>query len=342
MPRQTLPDASGSFSSPFGVKPIHWRRHPLEPLVRIPDAAADLSARGVAPADPVRAAHLEGIARRFIAGCNAMYLDAPLDRLAALLDETPPERQGFVAEGAAMGAAIRDSLSLSDRLFPALRAGYGARFDYLLTVGAGWAVARTPWREGRLRRSIDPRHVPLICDGRGFHDLYFHPEKAAAGRVARYRGSLARGYDAGIGRALWFVGSGNAEKVRQLVGAFPAARQGDLMAGLGLAMSYAGPAGPDDWDAILGGRETLRPALGQGICFAAEALRQGGCQPENLAIACQTVLGLSPDAAAAIARTAKPAAGPKGAAAVAAYENWRADIRRVLDPAGAAAPDRSR
>lgn len=229
-----------------------------------------------------------------------------------------------------MGAAIRDSLSMTDRLLGALRSEHAARFDYLISVGAGWAIARTPWREGRIRRSLDPRHILLSCDGRGFHDLYFHPQKARTGQISRYRDGAAKNYDAGLGRAIWFVGSGDPSTVLALVGAFPPDRHGDLFAGLGLAMAYAGPADATDWALILTQAAPHRRALGQGICFAAEALRQADSLTPNAELAARHVLGLSASAAADIAKTTKPAPGLPMAEACAAFETWRATIRAAI------------
>jgi len=317
-------DLSGTESAAFGPR---LQRHPLEPVLRIPAALADLGRRGVTPADPVRARHLREIALTFIAGCNLMYLDRPLDRLAALVSATDPARRGFVLEGAAMGAAIRDALSVTGSLLRLLRQDFGSRYDYLISVGAGWAMARTPWRTSRIARSLDPLLVALACDGRGFHDLYFNPARARTGRIGRYRGALAGNYDAGLGRALWFVGSGHPPTVLDHVAAFAPKRHGDLYAGLGLAMAYAGPATPQDWTAMLASAGPQWRNLGQGICFAAEALRQGGGIPANAEAACRHVLGLEGEAAAAIARTTRPAAGGTDA-----YEAWRTAIRTALPP----------
>lgn len=306
--------------------PSPWRR-----LLHVPDHAADLTRRGITPANPARAALLEQVALRFLAGCNAMSGGSPLETLDRLLADTPAARRGFVAEGAAMGAGLRDALSLRGGLWPALVGRHGARHEYLLAVGAGWAIARTPWRAGRILSALDPLLASLAWDGRGFHDLYFHPRAAWTGRIARGRGDLARAYDNGLGRAVWFVASGDIGTVNAILARFAPGRQGDLLAGLGLAMAYAGPATIGDWQALCQAHPAHRAAIGQGVCFAAEALRRAGPPlPAAVEQAAAAVTGLSAAACAAIAAETRPVAPAAGPAAAAAYQGWRAAIRRHL------------
>lgn len=313
-----------------------WNRpSPFRAVARVPASEADLARRGVRAADPARAETLKGIAHRFLAGYNAMLDAQPLTVLERQLGETDPSRHGFVVEGAAMGAAMRDALSLRSGLLEALIDAHGTRFEYLISVGAGWAIAKTPWRAARIHAAFDPLLAPLTCDGRGFHDLFFDPGKAETGKIARYRGARARGYDAGLGRALWFVASGHVPRVSDLIARFPAERRPDLLAGIGLAMSFAGPATKEDWAALRSAHAENWPHVGQGVCFATEAMRLSGTIPDHTALACRAALDMSPEAAADIAAATRPA-NVMPESGDAAYEAWRAAIRNRLTPKEAA------
>lgn len=300
---------------------------PLGALLRVDEGAADLRRRGVAPAAPERLETLRLIGVAFVRGCNAMLEAAPLAALAAQLDEQPAARHGFAVEGAAMGAAIRDALTWRGTHLGHLRATHGGRFDYLLHVGAGWALARLPWRAWALDRVLDPLLLSLVHDGRGFHDLYFRP--GTARRLARppRPGPWRAAYDQGRGRALWFIGGADVGRAIDLVRAAHPARRADLLAGLGLAMAYAGPAGPADWAALRGAFPAERSHLAQGVVFAAEAHRAAGIAPPNLATATRSLIGLDADEAAAIARANRPNGVRTAATGRHAYAEWRAAIR---------------
>lgn len=300
----------------------------LRALLFQPEHALDLSRRGVILRDPVRANALRAVGKNFLAGYNGMLLADPFDRVQASLAETEPEQRGFVVEGAAMGASMRDALSLRGGLLETLLSLHGASFEYMIAVGAGWAIARVPWRIKRVSAALDPLLFSLAYDGQGFHDLYFHPLKAEAGRAGRYSGWRARSYDAGVGRALWFIASGDVPRVATLVERFPYERRPDLLAGVGLAMAYAGPATAEDWDVLRAHHPNNRLDIAQGICFAAEAMRRASVFPIHTDLACKA-LGLSFEQAAMIAVSSRPAEVSRSGSGF-AYQAWRAEIRHRL------------
>lgn len=294
-------------------------------LFRVPSHIADLSLRGIVASNHGRAEELKSIAQTFLDGYNTMLLQSPIERLSEVMVETQKKRHGFVVEGAAMGAALRDTVSLRGGMLESLLAVHGARFEYLIAVGAGWAIARMPWRARRILTTFDPILAPLVCDGRGFHDLFFNPVKAETGGIRRYRGALASGYDAGLGRALWFIASGDVQRLKILISRFEEKRRPDLLAGVGLAMAYAGPTTVDDWNALRAGHREDWKHVGQGVCFAAEAMRQAGVIPDHTELACQEALGLSSESASAIAASTRPSCVTRPFADD-AYRSWRAQI----------------
>ncbi|HXT51655.1 MAG TPA: DUF1702 family protein, partial [Thermoanaerobaculia bacterium] len=141
-------------------------------------------------------------------------------------------------------------------------------------------------------------------------------------------GYARRAFDQGVGRSLWFVRGANPRRIADTIERFPAARQANLWAGVGLAATFAG--GCDE--AVL--RELVRFAtpfasmLAQGAAFAAEARVRGSNPAEHTDLACQLISGqTSVDLAALCERTAGdlPLDGSEPA-----FEIWRERIQAAL------------
>jgi enediyne biosynthesis protein E2 len=202
----------------------------------------------------------------------------------------------------------------------------------------GFAMARLPrplWRKVVPDLTGDmfyPTMSWLAVDGYGFDRAYFDTprwvDKQWTPAPYPWEGSpgyFPRAVDQGIGRALWFIGGGQAADVAALAGRFPAQRQPDLWSGIGLASTFAG--GADE-----AGLATLRrqagdcwPDLAVGAVFAANARAYAEFVPEHTEAACQTLLDMSVDKAVSIGTTTmvtSPGDGPDPA-----YELWRRNIR---------------
>lgn len=316
-----------------GLKPI---AHParaalLRPLLRIGPEAARLDRVRTGNFDAARADHLEQIAGTFVAGYNVMFDADPLQALADVLSQTPRDMRGFLVEGAGMGAAIRDGMTPGHRHLSALSAAHGGEYGYLIEVGAGWALARMPWLGRKLFRALPPQLFSLVLDGRGFHDTFFRPARQIAVLKALRSGVNARAYDQGIGRALWFVTLARVEIVLDRIGAADPIRRGDLLAGLGLAMAYAGPARPDEWAQVLGRFASHARQYQQGIAFAAAAQVAGGHVSENLIRICSAVLDRTAHDIAAEVESLHPKEKPAvRRAALRRYEVWRRSVQDLM------------
>ncbi len=239
--------------------------------------------------------------------------------------ETDLARRGVVSADPDRAGSLRGGslAALADR--------HGARSEYLMAVGSGWGMARLPWRRRAAAAAFNPALCGLAFDGHGFHDAYFAPQKALAGKLRRYRGMAAASYDAGIGRALWFLASGTGEEAVRLVRVFDGARHADLVAGLGLAMGYAGEAQAADWKAVTAGFPQLRPHLLQGLAFAAEAHRRAGTTPAGVTLGAAAAARLPADRLSDIARDLRPAPGTTvPEAGLAAHDGWRRAITDIL------------
>lgn len=288
--------------------------------------AAECGRRGFVARDSSHREHFEDIGRVFIGGYNSMLTMTDFTQIRRMIDAVSPGHRGYIVEGAAMGAALQASLLFYSGGLQSLIAAFSDRFDYLLHVGMGWTMARVPWTLRRVRRHLDPIHWWLLYDGLGFHDTYFYHREVIGGWQREGRGYAAHTYDQGVGRALWFVAGGDLSAAMQLVGGFPRARRSDLLAGLGLAIAYAGPV---DCGEVVGLTRLLggdASQFAQGVAFACEARVKAGHIPSHSEVVADVVWGMDATALSGLVRETHRQL-PREEQAVARYEIWRRRLR---------------
>jgi hypothetical protein len=317
--------------SSFALKsnsPRDWRtRLDLTAFLTLSPDQASFDARGFRVVSAVAREALEAVGKTFITGYNTAVRANSLDSVLGIVAGIPAQLRGFAAEGAAMGTAISDAVPFRTPRFPQLMALLDSDFTYLVHVGAGWALARVPWRKRHILPPLNPLYRWLAFDGLGFHDGYFKSSDILSGWRREPFGYAARAYDQGVGRALWFASGGSAtwaaDRIRQLA----AERHGDLFSGLGLAMAYAGPTTSEDVrQAVeLAGREG--PHLAQGIAFACEARARASHIPANARTAAQ-VIGFEPSALAALVCDARKSLSEQDEEP--RYEAWRRKVSNAL------------
>lgn len=288
--------------------------------------------RGLRLGDPTLRARLEGIAEVFLVGYHVVLDNSDGEKIAAAIAESvDEERRGFAFEGAGMSLALLDAVTpFGGGRLGRFVTGAGAGHKYMIYIGAGWAIARLgSWRR-RLTR-LDPLAQGLAADGLGFHNAFFKVgETVRRAQPPRgLEGLLARGYDQGVGRCLWFVECGDVAEVEATIASFAAARHGDLWSGVGLACTYAG-GGPRATlerlrDAAT--REGHAAAFAQGSAFALMARADAGLMAPHNELACAVIWGRPVDEVVALARAAGE--GLEGVtAADAPYETWRLRIQQ--------------
>jgi hypothetical protein len=299
-------------------------------LFLLKPAEASFAVRRFHVSSPDKQARLERIGETFISGFNrALQAGTPAE-LRRSVEELTPELRGFAIEGAAMGYAISDALMLGGGRLRAWLEHSADDFGYLAHVGAGWALARVPWRRSAILRHLDPVHVWLAFDGLGFHDAYFYPTRIAGGWRRLSRDYAARAYDQGVGRAAWFSSGGDIARTAAAIARLDTSRHDDLWAGLGLAVSYAGGASTAEVQQAREAAGGARLALAQGAAFAAEARARAHHVPPHTSEAVRILTGLDPDNVVQIVRRIRQSLPPGATEAMPAYERWRLGVRQAL------------
>lgn len=225
-----------------------------------------------------------------------------------------------------MGLMLLDSLGPWKKRLQAFIDGPGARYDWLLYIGAGLVLPRAPIRPDRFLAKLDPFLRWFVMDGYGFYEGFFSGRRSINEHIIPARvsgtGYGCRAFDHGLGRSIWFSTGANVDRIVATIGAFPETRQADLWGGIGLACAYA--AGVVDREAI----KTLRiaagpygPAMTAGAAVAAKFRMQTGGVAAHTDLACEVLCGLSSKMVAQIANAACDNLPPDGEEP--AYEIWR-------------------
>lgn len=245
-----------------------------------------------------------------------------------------------------MCLAILDAMPFGGGRIERLLAGRGRAHIYMVYVGVGWAMARLPRLRWHRLHAPDPLLRWLVLDGYGFHQAYFRTDRYVHGRF-RLEGFpwpvdgpawyAARAIDQGVGRAMWFVGGGDAKVVTELIDQFPEDRRPDLYSGAGLAASYAGGADETELRWFLRHAGQFGPQLAQGAVFAATARVHAGLVVPHTELAARVFCGMTPQQAADLADRERPdpaetQAHRTDSAGTPAYEAWRQRIAGAFVP----------
>ena len=300
----------------------------------IPLAETRAGRRGFRGGDATARQRFETIGATFVGGYHAALETGGGENLVTRLEGVVLERRGFAYEGAAMALLLLDTLTpwRRDR-WQSFVDGAGNRHAYMVHVGAGWAVARIGRSFERASRRMDPLLRWLVLDGWGFHDGYFHADRAldqqiVPGRIAA--GYARRAYDQGLGRALWFVESAEVASVAAVIARFDARRRADLWSGIGLAAAYAGAAEVTALEQLREAAGLHLDAVAQGATFAAQARHRAGNMAPHTENASRALCGCGAEEAARATDEALAALPQDGDEP--AYEAWRARLRTRFAP----------
>lgn len=270
-------------------------------LLKLSPKEASFSRRGFPGSASGSREHLESVIRTFIEGYNMAVDEADAVRLARRLDASfAPAFVGFAYEGAGLYFSLLDlMLPRAKSRLNAFTHSAGERHDFIASVGAGFAVARVPFGLRRLKSyqaSIDPMTAWCLADGYGFHQGFFHWKRFIEARQSPPESLNLQNrclFDAGVGRAMWWVYGADAASIATAISRFDAARQPEMWAGIGTALAYAGGEQPADASLLQELAGDYQFDLLSGIPFAAHMRAKGGNPAEWTDRVCAELLEMS-------------------------------------------------
>ncbi|MFU8852163.1 DUF1702 family protein [Micromonospora sp. SL1-18] len=278
---------------------------------------------------------LESVSKWFREGFgHALETGDPIET-GARLQAIERQYQGFSYEGATMGLALLDVMSLHrhDRVARFL-AGPAKNVPHQVHVGLGFALARMPRFRWRVFLPADPMLRWRTLDGYGFHQAFFKTDKYVHAQYQdpgfpwpkEYPNYVNRAIDQGIGRALWFVGGSDVARVATLIEKFDPGRRAELWSGAGLAATYAGGANEPELKQFWELAGSYRPQVAQGGALASTTRARANLVNDNTRTAAAIFCGMSPEDAAAVTDEARKDLPPDGA--LPAFEVWRQRIQQ--------------
>lgn len=321
-----------------------------DPLASLRRLRATLTTPGAREVDPVRrgfrpweagASIVAPVGRAFLDGYRIAMSEPSAAHTARSLRDLPRQWQGFAAEGAAMAITIRAAVEPWSRQgFAAFETVTDRRHTYMAHVGLGWALARLPRPLWPDLTTLDPAVAPLVLDGYGFHEVFFHSARTLDRRgtafpVHRWPGGADAARQSlmqGIGRGLWFYAGGSPTGIAGVVARFDRRFSGSLWGGAGLAAAYAGGRDRTALARLLTAAGDDRRWVRQGAAFAVEARHRAGTVNEHTPLASATLCGGPVEDVVGLVRSCRPETRD-GAPDWTAYESWRRDVAAALEPA---------
>ncbi|MFZ0306241.1 MAG: DUF1702 family protein [Terracidiphilus sp.] len=286
-----------------------------ERLLKIRPEEAGFKARGFDPCDSAVSRRLEQMLESFIGGYNLAVETRDMVELSRCLYAAfDSHHVGFAFEGVGLYLAMLDMLIPGKpyRLDSFIK-GAGEHHDYIVAVGAGFAVARIPWglrsMDGYLR-TLDPLIAWCVPCGYGFHEGFFHHRRfidAAQAPPATLSPLGRQLFDSGLGRSIWWVKGADASRIHAAIQRFPENRRAELWAGIGIAACYAGGVAAIELQSLQEFSGQYRADFLSGLPFAARLRQKAGNYSDTTELACRTLLDRSTDEVADMAEAAAEA-----------------------------------
>lgn len=287
----------------------------VERLLKIRPEEASFKARGFDVCDPTVSRKLEQMLESFIGGYNlAVETQDKVELSRRLYAAFDNHHVGFAFEGVGLYLAMLDMLipGVPYRLDSYFK-GAGEHHDFIVAVGAGFAIARIPWglraMEGYLR-TLDPLIAWCVPCGYGFHEGFFKHKRFIdeAGPLPASLSPLGRQlFDSGLGRSLWWVKGADPSRIHAAIDRFPEDRRAELWAGIGIAACYAGGVGVSELQSLDELSGPYRADFLSGLPFAARLRQKAGNYSDTTELACRTLLDRSTDKVADMAELAADA-----------------------------------
>jgi hypothetical protein len=270
-------------------------------LLDLSPREASFSKRGFPGEHSASRSHLERVIETFIEGYNLSVAESDMTSLAKRLNSSfSPAFVGFAYEGAGLYFALADLfIPRAESRLAIFTRSVARPFDFITMVGAGFAVARTPFGLRRLtayQRTLDPMTAWCVADGYGFHQGFFHWQRFIEGGEQPPTSLDLQSrhlFDAGVGRAMWWVFGADPTSIASAISKVDPARQPEMWTGIGTALAYAGGGPPAALSQLPSLAGEYRFDLLSGIPFAAHMRDKGRNPAEWTDEVCATLLGLT-------------------------------------------------
>ncbi|MFT4974553.1 MAG: hypothetical protein ACI8S6_000436 [Myxococcota bacterium] len=238
---------------------------------------------------------LDRVAKCVVHAYNLGLQSGDPEHLGFLLEMLEPELRGFAYEGGAMGMVTADLWGISRNRLERYVQGPAANHAYMSYVGAGLALGIFHRNPLTYMERLDPFTKWLVLNGYGFCHGYFSTARAIEKQVvpARITGPAARAYDAGLGRALWFVDAAQPEALAKTVARFEPQRHAALWSGIGLACAYASGIDRQQLVALRQAAGAHSPWLAQGAVLAAHTRHVAQNSAPHVELACEVICEMS-------------------------------------------------
>lgn len=263
---------------------------------------------------------------------------ADLTSLSGFLSGVQPEFRTVAYEAASMGLYQRDLKKQNGQvLWPVFLEQANSAYVPDIYTGLGCAMAQ---EDLHIHPFIDLFDLPMhyrILDGYGFYKGLFRARQTLQQQAIPQdiNGLYVSYYDQGLGRSLWYVTGGDADKIKAAIDKFDAARRAELWRGTGIACSYLGGCDEAALYHVLGSAGGYSPQLLAGAAVSAKARIDSHTSGEDMELACRLWCNRQ---AAECAELAAGAQGQANGGSEKAYAAWMALLDKQFKPAGVTKP----
>lgn len=243
--------------------------------------------------------------------CASVADEQPSDNLLQeFLETTDSEFRSVAYEASAMSRAITD-FSNNQKLEH--WSAFLHRFPQHATqihIGLGWAFSQKKVAPSSFFSTISPVMLPRVLDGLGYCDASFRQRVVIQQKVVpeNFTTALLRGYDQGVGRALWYIAKGNPAQLAKEIHSFSNERKTDLWRGAGIAVAYVGGFDEELLDELQTQSALFFDDLKIGIILATSSRARAGTITDSTGLVCMHWFGNSAESIAKLAQKEETAA----------------------------------
>lgn len=150
--------------------------------------------------------------------------------------------RGFAYEGTGMGLAMIDYTSFGGKSKFQKFVNENPNYKGMAHVGAGFTISVLNRNIEKSLAPMEPMERWWAIDGYGFYNGVNNWEQSIKKQIVPRKiiGYALRAFDRGLGRSIWFLFSGDLDRIVEQLEKFSESRRADIWSGIGVASTYAG------------------------------------------------------------------------------------------------------